>query len=752
MSKLLIAEKPSVALRIALSLSDKPKRSFVNGVSYYELAVNGDIVYVVAAVGHLFTIKSKSNARGFPIFDTEWEASYKVSKNAYFTKKYLDVIENIGRNCNEYINACDYDIEGTVIGSNIIKHVMNKNVNSRLESKSVKRMRFSTTTKPDLVEAYAKINEFDKGNFEAGEARHVLDWMFGINLSRALMDAIAKGGTRRIASIGRVQGPALGLLAKREEEIKKFVPTPYWKLLMSLKGAEFENKRGAIQHKDAAEQALAKSKSGEVKIAAVEKTEQKLRPGFPFDLTSLQVEASRVFRLDPSRTLAITQSLYEKSYVSYPRTSSQKLPYTLNLPRIINELAKNPKYTELANELISKNRFKPAEGPKEDEAHPAIFPTGTAPEKLNDEESKIYDLVVKRFLACFAEYATAEKVKVVADASSELYEANGMSYKDKAWMRFYEPYNRKDEALLPEFIQGEAAKPDKIQMKEAMTKPPNRFSKASLIIMLEKKELGTKATRAEIIDTLFKREYVKGGAIEVTEFGMSIFKALSNYCALILDEELTRKLEADMEGIITGKATEDQVIGEGKEAIEKMTGEFKKNENLIVKSLSEGLKKSEEAAALGTCPKCGKGMLVIKRSKLGKNFVGCSSWPECNNAYPLPQGAYIRPTGKICDKCHTPFVKVFRRGKGVFEMDLDPNCETKLKWQKASEIKAQEQAGAAKPAAKEATAPTAGGEKPQSPAPPAKRVKPKKEAKPKAGAKAKKTEKKPAKKSAKKAE
>ncbi len=696
MNKLVIAEKPSVALRLALSLGNqKPDRKIINGVSYYELQSGSDKLFIVAAVGHLFTIREKGSSRKLPVFDIEWAPSYMVSKGSYFTKKYLDTILAIGKNCSAFINACDYDIEGSVIGTNIIKFVSNGNVNSEVKDGNAFRMKFSTTTTEDLVNAYNNISGLDIRNFDAGEARHTLDWIWGINFSRALMYSLASKSQRKIISIGRVQGPTLAILVKREKEIKEFVPKPYWEVYALVKGVEFINLLGKIESREGVEAILSKSKGSEGVVESVVVKENRVRPYPPFDLTSLQVEASHAFGMDPSRTLSIAQSLYEHAYISYPRTSSQKLPPTLNLPNIIGMLSKNKKYSEIAEYLMKNSMYKPAEGYKEDEAHPAIFPTGVMPKALSNEEEKVYDLITRRFLACFGNSAVVELTNVTVRISDWKYGAEGKRVLDKGWISIYEPYIKVEQKQLPKFEQGERVKVEKLHSKELKTKPPNRYSKASLIATLERKELGTKATRAEIIDTLFKRGYIKNpGRIEVTAFGMGIYDALSEYFADILDENLTRKLEEDMENISRGKTTKQQVIEEGKEIVAKLILKFKENEGKIGTALAESLKSSEASNVLGKCPKCG-GDLVIRHSKAGKSFVGCSNWPKCTVTYSLPQNALIVPTKKVCEFCHTPIIKVFRKGKKPFEMDLDPNCVSKKDWKvstaaEAAKAKAEE--------------------------------------------------------------
>lgn len=680
MDKLIIAEKPSVALRIALSLSEtKPKTNAFNGVVYYEAYRRGEKIYIVAAAGHLFTLHQKERSNELPIFNIEWVPSYKVNKKAYFTKKYLDAIEEVGKRCGFFINACDYDIEGTIIGSNLIKDITNRDVNKEISEGSgqVGRMKFSTTTKPDLEYAYENLSKFDYNNMYAGEARHMLDWMWGINMSRVLMNALYLGGVKKVMSIGRVQGPTLGILARRELEIREFVPRPFWTLFVSYKGIEFQNKRGNIFEKPDAEKILAATKKGRMVVKDLSISAEERYPFPPFDLTSLQLEASRAARMDPTRTLAIAQSLYEKSYISYPRTASQKLPGTLNLSKIIQMVGQNSKYSDFAKKLVSESRYRPREGGKEDEAHPAIHPTGEMPKAMSGEEETVYDIIAKRFLACFAEAALIENTKAVLSAGTEEYTASGNVIKKKGWMEIYN-YYKPEENLMPRLEKGEDVDAEKVYMKEGKTEPPKRYTKASLIALLEKKDLGTKATRAAIIDTLFNRGYIINAKIEVTEFGMSVYQSLEKYCSNILDEDLTKNLEKDMEKISKGLKNKDEVIGDGKKIISEVVATFKKNGREIGKELSKGLKESEITNSIGKC-KCGNGDLVIKRSRNNKQFVGCTNWPTCNNSYPLPQNARIVALHKVCEKCGTPKIKVFSKGK-VFEMDLDPNCETKKNW------------------------------------------------------------------------
>ncbi len=689
MNTLIIAEKPSVALRVAIALGNNTQRKInLNGVNYYEIDGPKGKTFIAAAVGHIFTIAQSDQKRGYPVLDVKWVASYEVNKTAFYTKKYLDVFRMLAHKSDSYINACDFDIEGTVIGTNIIKFL-----GGDMQNKA-KRMKFSTTTIPDIRNAYENLMPLDLNNFYAGEVRHMLDWLWGINLSRALTSALVGSRFMRSLSIGRVQGPTLALLAKRELEIQKFVPKPYWNVLVLIKEVEFANVKGDIFDSKDANKVLEHTTANlkHAVVEDVEATEQLVRPYPPFDLTSLQMEASRILRLDPSTTLATAQTLYERAYTSYPRTSSQKLPPTLGLPKIIGELSKNPKYAHLANKLVEEKRYRPNEGMKIDEAHPAIYPTGVIPKDLTDIEAKLYDLIVRRFLSVFAAYAKVARLKVIVKIGDERYVANGARVIEKGWYEFYE-FSAVKEKTLPDFVKGKPADATKAYMHELQTQPPRRYGKASLIGELEKKALGTKATRAAIIDTLFKRGYIEGSAIKVTDFGVSVYNALNENVNMIVNEETTKRLDEDMEKISEGKEKPEKVLEEGKTMLIEALKAFDSNKEKIGKAMQEGLVDSQ--ITLGKCLKDG-GDLIIKRSKAGKQFVACANYPNCVNTYSVPQNALIAPTGKVCEHCHTPIVKVIRKGKGVFEIDLDPDCITKQKWKDKREKKLQDAAAAIK--------------------------------------------------------
>ena len=216
---LIITEKPQAALKIASALGNARKYSEKN-VPFYELTRDGKKLIVACAAGHLFNLRQAEGQVGWPIFRMEWVPSYnKVA----FTKKYYDILKKLAKRAKEAIIATDYDMEGEVIGWNVLRFIVKKN--------DAKRMKFSTLTKPELQKAFDNaLPTLDWGQAYAGETRHYVDWLYGINLSRALMSALKKTGSFRILSIGRIQGPTLKIIVEKEREISNFKPEPYWQV------------------------------------------------------------------------------------------------------------------------------------------------------------------------------------------------------------------------------------------------------------------------------------------------------------------------------------------------------------------------------------------------------------------------------------------------------------------------------------------------------------------------------------------
>jgi len=659
-STLIITEKPQAAQKIAEALGS-PRKLTENRVSYYELVNKGEKIIVASAVGHLLNLTATKGQKGYPIFKTEWTPSYE-KKSALFTKRYYLVLKKLARKAKEIIIATDYDIEGEVIGWNVLRFICGRD--------SAKRMKYSTLTKPELIKSFnSASNELNWGNAYAGEARHIVDWLYGINLSRALMAAIKTSGLFRILSIGRVQGPALKIIVDREREIASFSPVPYWQIFAIVEDCQFKHPKDIFDESE-----LTKFKDIKSANAETKKKIEKISPPTPFDLTSLQREAYKLHRISPSQTLQIAQKLYLAGIISYPRTSSQKIPDEILPKEILKKLSKKfPKEAKLAT------RKTPVEGKKSDPAHPSIYPTGDFKD-LSDNDEKLYQIIARRFISAFCEDAETENTRVTLTTPELIkFTASGLKVLEKGWTKVY-PTELK-ESKIPE-LSGET-KIDEIRFDEKETQPPKRYTPTSLITTLEKKNLGTKSTRSMIVDTLFSRGYLDGRSIKATPLGMKLIEALEKYSSIIIDENLTKQLEEEIEDISTSKSgfkeKEEKVVSKAEKIIADISKEFKSKEEKIGKELSLGLesfrKEERESNTIAPCPTCKKGNLTIKYSKKTRRyFVACSAYPDCTQTYTLPPDALIKKADKVCEECGGQKLISIKRGKRPWEFCFNPEC------------------------------------------------------------------------------
>jgi len=672
---LIVTEKPQAALKIASALSSTARKYSENNVPFYELERNGKRIVVASAVGHLFNLTYVKGQTGWPIFNLEWIPSYE-SKTAHFTKNYYMLLKKLSKRASEVIIATDYDNEGELIGWNVLRFITGQ--------KDAKRMKYSTLTKPELEKSYENpMKTLDWGQAYAGETRHKIDWLYGINLSRALMSAIKLAGSFKILSIGRVQGPALKIIVDRDKEIENFKSQPYWQIFALVKETELKHVKDIFDKKELKD--FENIKKG---VAETTEKEEHYEPPHPFDLTTLQRESYAHLKLSPSRTLQVAQSLYLDGIISYPRTSSQKIPKEIEPKKIIEKLSKQFKETKIAT------RVNPVEGEKSDPAHPSIYPTGEF-KNLQDDEEKLYNLIVKRFLACFSPNAEgiAKRIQLISE-NGKKFTANGLTITKMGWTQVYP--TTFEEKQIPT-ING-PVNVDRIRFEEKETQPPKRYTPASLITLLEKKNLGTKATRSAIVDTLFDRGYLDGKSIQATSLGVKLIEALEKYSPIIIDENLTRDVEEKTEELLNMKsgwsAKEEETVSQVKRLIIDISKEFKVNEKLIgiqiLAGIQDGREQQKEQNTLMPCTKCNVGNLQIRFSKKSRrSFVGCSNYPQCTAVYSLPPNAMIKKTDKKSER-NLPILIALRKGKRPWEFEFDPNWKPDPNYKKDKE-ESQEQ-------------------------------------------------------------
>ena len=680
MTELIITEKPMAALKIAAALGDsKPIKKTKGKSVYYEITRNKKEILVGCAVGHLYGLSEKTKTKWgtYPIFDIMWKPKYDIDKNAKYTKSYVSLLKQLGKRADKFTVATDYDLEGAVIGANVIKQT--------LKLKNAKRMKFSTLTKDELNESYNNASkDLDFNMIDAGETRHYLDWFYGINITSALSTSVKLAtGRFKILSSGRVQSPTLKIIVDKEKEIKKFIPKTYWEIHLDGMHKKSKilakHKEDKIFNKKKKEEILKNVKGNDAKVSKLNEIEKNQNPPTPFDLTTLQMEAYRHLKISPKDSAKIAQELYISGLISYPRTSSQKLPKSIGYKKILKGLARS--YKKEAEELLGKQKLTPHEGKKSDPAHPAIYPTGEKA-SLSGKNARLFDLIVHRFFAVFGKPAKRLTVSAQIEINNEIFTLAGTTTTEPGWHTLYGKYTKFKEVELPKMKEGDEIKIKKIADEEKQTQPPSRYSQASIIKQMEKLGLGTKSTRAIIIDTLYNRGYVEGDQLEATELGMNIVEVLEKYSPKMLDEGLTKHFEEEMNAIREGKTKKEKVIDEARNILIEILEKFKKNEKKLGKELSKATIDTEnKLREIGVCPKCGEGKLIIIHSKkTRKRFIACNAYPTCKNTYGLPQKGLIKKEKLLCKHDEYPQVKVITKGKRPWILCLNPACPGKEDW------------------------------------------------------------------------
>jgi DNA topoisomerase I len=642
---------------------------------------NGEKNYVIcSALGHLYAVSDSFPRRDvYPTFDLEWFPTSQIEKRSGRGQGRIQAIRKLAANAAYFINACDFDVEGETIGYNVLRYACDGKESVALRAK------FSTLTKDELVTAISEAKvDVGTGLAKAGRARHVLDFIWGINISRALAASLsASGASYRTISMGRVQGPTLAFVVEREIAIRNFVPTPYWKI-----GGVFEKEGSRIEAPHVTAKFLRKAEAESVKsrcegktgvVSKLTKSVFKDPPPFPFNTGDLQKEAFRVFGYPPSKTMKLAQRLYLDALISYPRTNSQKLPPTIRYKEILTRLAAFGGYGSLAEELM-KGELRPREGEKIDNAHPAIYPTGERPTKaLYSEELKLFDLIVRRFFACFAEDAVRERTGAKIQVGEDEFILSGRRTLRSGWIKYYSKYTGIQDRLMPKIREADELSVVKIDCDELFESRPTRFSQGSLLEKMERESIGTKATRADIISTLISRGYVTGNSVEATDLGLSVIEIMKEYSPQIISTSLTRETETGLEEIEGGTGDETELIERSITLLARQTGLLKASEIEIGNEMKRSATDATiSQTVIGSCPICKTGRLrIIRSAKTKKRFVGCTNYSTgCRASAPLPQRGTISPKHSVCNDCGWPVVYV-RLGRYPWRLCVNMECKSK---------------------------------------------------------------------------
>ncbi len=600
-------------------------------------------------------------------------------------KDIIRSLKNLAKKADEVIIATDYDREGELIGKDALAQVQ-----SVQPDIPVSRARYSAYTKQEIEQAFNNLAQMDMDLAAAGESRQFIDLIWGAALTRYLTMA-RFGGFGNVRSAGRVQTPTLALVVDRERERQAFVPEDYWVITalgakehdaLAVPDAADSEDTFVLTHQTArfkdeaqAEHAFNAVKSASTgTVSSIEKKARTTKPPAPFNTTSMQAAAASI-GLAPGRTMRLAESLYMKGFISYPRVDNTVYPSSLDLAAQVKMLKANPAYATVCDKILEAEKITATRGKQQTTDHPPIYPTGVAtPEKLDPAEWKLYNLVARRFLATLMGPATIEGTKLVADVAGEPFTASGDVLKTPGFREAY-PYGLKKDEHLPAFAEGDTIYIADIALTPKQTEPPARYSQGKLIQEMEKRGLGTKSTRASIIDRLFQVKYLKNNPVEPSQLGISIIEALDKYAPPITTAEMTSDLDKEMDAVSEGKETEEQVVTSSRKLLASMMDDLITNKDKLGEDIADAVTAD---AKVGTCPECGKDLVVKNSPKTRSRFIGCMGWPDCNVTYPVPgkTSDKIEATENPCPACGAPVLKIWPFRQKPYEVCVNPKCET----------------------------------------------------------------------------
>jgi DNA topoisomerase-1 len=662
---LIVAEKNISAHRIAAILAgnEKLRESRDAGVPVYRF---GDFA-VIGLRGHVVEVDFE---KGY----NDWRSREKTPRSLIDArtikvpteKKIVQLLQKLSRQANAVTIATDFDTEGELIGKEAFELI--REVNPEV---TVDRARFSAITPDEIRGAFAKTTGIDFDLAAAGEARQVIDLMWGASLTRFISIAARRGGAN-ILSVGRVQSPTLAMIVNREKEIESFIPQTYWELSLSTeKDGEIVEARHQIARfcdKEAANSARERTREPLV-VTEVKEGKRIEKAPIPFDTTGFIVAAARL-GFTAANAMRVAEDLYMNGYISYPRTDNTVYPATLDLSGILVAL-RPTEFAEDISWVASNRRASPTRGKKSSTDHPPIHPSSAATRgSLGEERWKIYELVVRRFLATLSPDAQWRTMKVNFDAGGEPYTATGGQLTAPGWRNVY-PYSSAKEYILPAMTEGERLPIREVKLEEKETQPPPRYSQSKLIQRMEELGLGTKSTRHEVIQKLISRKYVEGALLRPTLVGRAVTESLENHADTIVRPAMTRTLEEHMEQIKARERSSSDVVTESRGMLHAVFNQLEAHGDEIG---SEIMEQTAEELTLGPCPVCGRD-LRIRHLRNQTQFISCTGYPECSFNIGLPMAMWGKAlrTDKKCPRHGLYHVKLVRKGNRPWEIGC-PLC------------------------------------------------------------------------------
>lgn len=697
--KVCIAEKPSVAREIAAVLGASTKRD-----GYFE----GNGYAVTYTFGHLCTLFEPNDYKPYwkswdlnnlPMLPEKFQT--KVVNNDGI-KKQFNIVKSLFDKADLIINCGDAGQEGELIQRWVINQAEYKG--------EVKRLWISSLTTEAIKEGFQNLKPSEDYDnlYYAGFSRAIGDWLLGMNATR--LYTVKHGGYKQVLSIGRVQTPTLAMLVNRFKEIENFKPQPYWELQTLYRDTLFSYEEGRFLKMEDGEKLANIVKEHDFEIVSITKKKGNEYAPKLFDLTGLQVYCNTKFGFSADETLKIVQKLYEQKAVTYPRVDTTFLPNDI-YPKVPGILQKLTNYTTLTQPLLGNpiKKSKKVFDDKKVTDHHAIIPTGIQI-NLQYNQKQVYDIITKRFIAVFYPECKVSNTTVIGKAETVNFKTTGKEILEKGWRIVFEDPNAKtkESGILPTFEKGEKG-PHEPSFLEKKTSPPNQYTEASLLRAMEtagkqvdddemrelmkENGIGRPSTRANIIETLFKRKYIKRNKKQVlpTTIGIQLIDTIQNQ--LLKSAELTGSWEKQLKEIEKGNYNAGSFIKQMKRMVDLLVYEVRseaKKANISHATatptpVKKTRKKSSSSITNETCPKCKQGQLIK-----GKTAYGCSQYkagcrfmlPFKFNNKTISEKQYIR----LLQKGSTVNLKGFKTDAGKIEglLRFDDAFKLKLKPKKTT--------------------------------------------------------------------
>jgi DNA topoisomerase-1 len=739
--RLIVTEKNNSATKIAEILSGgtaKEDASFK--VPYYTWEGDDGPQTAIGLKGHVLNPAFPEDYKSWQQIDPRDLIDAPLIKQPV-DKNVVKAIKKVAKDATDLVIATDFDREGELIGLEALEEIVEANPELATaegvheDGTPVKRARYSALTKDEIERAFNNLDTLSMDLAQAGAARQDIDLIWGATLTRAVSRATRRFGANFL-SVGRVQSPTLGLIVERELERRAHVPEPFWEIV-----ATFAHPDGSFEANHATDkfwkkeeaEAAVKGTTSPGSVTAIKTRKQTRKPPTPLNTTAFTTDASSRLGITPARAMRLAEDLYMDGYVSYPRTDNTVYPASLDTKQLVSDLVKIDDFSA-AKGLLDKP-LEATRGKKETTDHPPIYPTAAVnPKRLearSEAHRKVYELIARRFLATFSPPMVTESIRADIKAGSEDYFVRGSHVIDPGFAGIY-TYARSADTEIPKLEEGQnldlEGEPELISKE---TQPPSRISQGKLIEMMEERGLGTKATRADIIQKLYYRGYVHGNPPEPSETGVKMYEGFKTYMPRVADSEMTAQLEAEMDQIAQSEMTKDQVLVDSRDALRSAYDEMGEDVDVededapwrqFARLVWTGM---DEDRVLGPCVVCMEAgrkqedgtahmLRVIRARKSGKSFIGCTGWDgenpdspdSCDQTFPMPQPRFydVHKLEEICTVCgRTPRVSVaqkFKPGR-PWKLCFNDDCPSmeEMKRKRAEREAAKERKAAEKAAA-----------------------------------------------------